>query len=152
MAKSNFLKKKELVPSLVNAGIRGASAYGSQAFLAPMVGNMLPAGIKPYKGLLIASVGVLGEVMLKDPKLKAVAQGVSTQGIMDVAGSLLGKTVQGLGKAEPEFIPGNENNAIDWEKLAQEVQEEFPGIKGNPEENAGDAAIAEAEDIAVKLS
>lgn len=154
MAKKSFLNKKELVPTLVNAGIRGAAAYGSKAFISPMVGKVLPAGIQPYKGLLIASVGVLGEVMLKDQKLKAVAQGISTQGIMDVAEGFIGSKLQGLGAAGSNTETRSFENQVDWEALAKEVENEFPGIKGNEthETQPGDKTILEAEDTALKLA
>lgn len=85
---TSFIKKnwqKDATDVLIESAIRGAGGIGS-AFVTKKVFKKDEKGgatlLYNLGGPILTAVGVLGDMMLADPKFKAFFQGMSTYGIM----------------------------------------------------------------------
>lgn len=107
---NSFIKKnwqKDATNVLVESGLRGMSSIGS-AFLAQKVFTIKKTTDgKENKlwynigGPILTAVGIIGDMMMADPKFKAVFQGMSTYGIMRSA-SVIGDFGEKIGLAGAE--------------------------------------------------
>jgi len=130
--------KKNAVPVVINTAISGVSYLGAKAAtnkLAPKIEN---ENLRKIVGPAKIIVGMAIEAFVEQPNIAAIGRGISVSGFDTSASDFIPGEMKekiGLGNAD-NAIDASPDDEFDWEKAAQEAEEEMQELQ-KPEEEDG---------------